>query len=249
MLQRNTPLKSNSKLKSVAPLKRRTPLKSAAPSWGAAPSGDKRSKAEANEKAGTYPERKPRKPLERKPMERKPFPEAGTYPDRKSRPPLPRTPKANKPPKEPKPRLYPVPDQAAAKERKHPDGGAPTKPRKPKTPRAPKALREGEVGEKKTRLIIAERSGGVCEICGLAPVTDAAHRKPRSQGGLWSPSNLLASCRPCHAGNHSQPVKAVANGWHLAMGSAPREEPTTLCIEGVFRKVLLDDAGGLLDVA
>jgi hypothetical protein len=247
VLQRNTPLKSSNKLKSGAPLKRRTPLKSAAPSWGAAPSGEKRTKAPTNDKAGQYPERKPRKPLERKPMERKPperkpFPESGAHPEAKQRNPLPRTPKADKPPKPPKARTYPL--RPANGELK-----TDPKPKKPRTPKAPKALREGEVGEKKTRQIIAERSGGVCEICGLAPVTDAAHRKPRSQGGLWSPSNLIAACRPCHAGNHSQPIKAVQNGWHLAMASIPLEEPTTLCIEGVFRKVLLDDAGGLLDVA
>lgn len=246
MLQRTTPLKSNSKLKSGAPLKRRTPLKSAAPSWGAAPSGEKRAKASTNDKAGQYPERKPRKPLERKPMvrkppERKPFPEPGSYPEAKPRKPITRQPKADKPPKPPKPRTYPSTTPGTA--------SAEPKPKKPKAPRAPRALREGEVGEKKTRLIINERSGGVCEICGLAPATDAAHRKPRSQGGLWSPSNLLAACRPCHAGNHSQPIRAVQNGWHLAMGSSPLEEPTTLCIEGVFRKVLLDDSGGLADAA
>lgn len=178
--------------------------------------------------------------MERKPPERKPFPEGGTYPETKPRKPLSRAPKLDKPPKPPKPRAYPQRTDGASLE---------PKPKKPRAPKPPKALREGEVGEKKTRSIIAERSGGVCEICGLAPVTDAAHRKPRSQGGLWSPSNLLASCRPCHAGNHSQPIKAVQNGWHLAMGSEPLEEPTTLCIEGVFRKVILDDLGGYLEAA
>lgn len=243
MLQRTTPLKSSSKLKSGAPLKRRTPLKSAAPSWGAAPSGAQRGKASSSDKAGQYPEQKPRKQLERKPMvrkppERKPFPEPGSRPDPKPRKPLPRTPPSDKPKRTPKPLGQPTPG--------FPGTSATPKPKKPK---APKALREGEIGEKKTRLIIAERSGGVCEICGKAPFTDAAHRSPRSQGGLWSPSNLLAACRPCHAGNHSHPTRAVENGWHLAMGSIPLEEPTTLCIEGVFRKVLLDDVGGFAEAA
>lgn len=113
-----------------------------------------------------------------------------------------------------------------------------------KSPAKPKRLRDGEIGEAQTRRLIRKRSGGICEICGSSPATDAAHRKPRSQGGLWSPSNLLDACHGCHMNNHANPNAAKAGKWHLPSWSDPLAEPVLLVLLGESMTVLLDDAGG-----
>lgn len=55
--------------------------------------------------------------------------------------------------------------------------------------------------EREVRRIVRDRSGGACEICGV-PAESMHHRRFRSQGGPWAPSNILHLCgdgvRLCH---------------------------------------------------
>jgi hypothetical protein len=51
--------------------------------------------------------------------------------------------------------------------------------------------------EVSTRQAVGNRSGGRCEYCG-AIAMDMHHRLARSQGGLWSPANILHLCRADH---------------------------------------------------
>lgn len=48
-----------------------------------------------------------------------------------------------------------------------------------------------------TRAAVKARSGGRCEWCGLE-ATDMHHRVNKSQGGWWSPANIVHLCRACH---------------------------------------------------
>ena len=71
------------------------------------------------------------------------------------------------------------------------------------------------MNEAKARRIVAERSGGLCELgCG-APATDWAHRRSRAQGGPWRPANSCHLDRRCHQWTEAHPLLAAAGGWRL----------------------------------
>lgn len=99
--------------------------------------------------------------------------------------------------------------------------------------------------EKSCRLVVAERSEGICEKCGKAGGLEKAHRIARSQSGRWDPSNVLDLCHDCHHGNHGAPQSAYDHGWHLK----GHTEDTT-AVRVLFRKgwsvgwAILDDQGG-----
>ncbi|WP_280499411.1 HNH endonuclease [Nocardia cyriacigeorgica] len=96
------------------------------------------------------------------------------------------------------------------------------------------------------RRIIDTRCGGRCERCGQAGYT-IHHRRKRSQGGTWEPSNLLALCGSgttgCHGWVEANPNLATAFGFWLRHGQDSTTTPVWLWGRGV----LLDDAGGLRD--
>lgn len=79
--------------------------------------------------------------------------------------------------------------------------------------------------EKLAREIVYERSGLVCEVCGRARATDWSHRKPRSQGGLWCPTNGLHTCHPHHMLFHRHPEKSRAMGWFVSSSDDPAAAP------------------------
>lgn len=66
--------------------------------------------------------------------------------------------------------------------------------------------RGGEMSETRAREIVYARSGGHCEIALPGVCFGAAasfhHRKKRSQGGLWLPSNGLHTCGSGTTGCH-----------------------------------------------
>lgn len=97
------------------------------------------------------------------------------------------------------------------------------------------------VNEKTARALVYARSGGTCERCGAAPAAEWDHRKNRSQGGLWLPSNGLHLCRNCHAWKTSNPLRATRHGWAVKSWQNPVEVPVRLAAHGL---VLLDDLGG-----
>lgn len=96
--------------------------------------------------------------------------------------------------------------------------------------------------EKAARAIIRERSNGVCEVCGQGRAVDASHRLGRGQGGPWSASNLLHTCRQCHQAMHQSPTRAYAFGQHLRSGAIPADEP----VRTRHGWVRLDDLGGMI---
>jgi hypothetical protein len=114
----------------------------------------------------------------------------------------------------------------------------------PKT--QPRVRRPKNAGEAKTRLLVRERSGGWCEICGVKRAESVHHRRKRSQGGPWSPSNCVHSCgdgvRGCHGWAEGSPNAAAAEGFHLRPGQEPAETPI---VSGLHGYVLLDDHGGI----
>lgn len=102
--------------------------------------------------------------------------------------------------------------------------------------------------EGRTRDLVRARSGGWCERCGERRAETMHHRRFRSQGGPWTPSNILHLCgdgtRLCHgeltAPGFAQRGKYEAAGWIVSSHQDWREVP-------VLRRgelVVLDDLGG-----
>lgn len=93
--------------------------------------------------------------------------------------------------------------------------------------------------EARARQLVAARSGGQCELDAADPATDMHHRKNRSQGGAWAPSNLLHICREHHTWITTHPVLACKQGWAVRRGGDPATVPARLA-QGW---ALLDDLG------
>jgi hypothetical protein len=106
--------------------------------------------------------------------------------------------------------------------------------------------RPKNAGEQRARKLVAERSGGMCEKCGCSPAHGWHHRKNRSQGGPWCPSNGLHLCgdgtRLCHGWVTHYPLKAHdEGGWVVWSFEDPAEVPVLHAIHGWVR--LTDDGG------
>ena len=93
-----------------------------------------------------------------------------------------------------------------------------------------------------------DRAGAFCERCGVyASVRGLTlhHRVKRSQGGKWSPENIVALCGHgttpggCHAWVEHHPNDAEKQGYHVRPWNDPLETP--LLRRGLW--ALLDDAG------
>jgi hypothetical protein len=98
--------------------------------------------------------------------------------------------------------------------------------------------------EATTRRLVKERSQGRCEKCGQ-PAAQMHHRKNRSQGGRWEPSNTLHLCLLCHLWCTEHPLLACSEGWSVRSYMTPRTVVVTL-FGG--RRVYLTDAGDYLEV-
>jgi len=57
-----------------------------------------------------------------------------------------------------------------------------------------------------------ERSGGLCEWCGAAEMTDVHHRAGRLGPDPHRLGNLAGLCRPCHERVHAEPRWAASVG-------------------------------------
>lgn len=88
-----------------------------------------------------------------------------------------------------------------------------------------------------------ERSGRVCEACGMQRATEWQHRLPRSVGGLWVPSNGLHLDHTCHQWVTEHPKQANVLGQHLYSWQQPAETPVLLFGRGW---VLLQDDGTVI---
>src|SRR6478672_8189369 len=82
--------------------------------------------------------------------------------------------------------------------------------------------------ERSTRAAVTGRSGGRCEYCGVR-ATNMHHRIPVSQGGWWSPANILHLCGSgtlgCHGYFTEHPTQAKQVGVILLNSQSPAEEP------------------------
>jgi hypothetical protein len=92
--------------------------------------------------------------------------------------------------------------------------------------------------------LIRERSGGVCEGCGIERATQIHHRKYKSRGGRGNPANGLHVCGFGNAGGcHGIAHTAIGQerGWSLGSYFVPAGEPVMHAAHG---PVLFDDLGG-----
>lgn len=105
------------------------------------------------------------------------------------------------------------------------------------------------MNEKQCRSIVYERSGQLCERCCAGRVRSVHHRKKRSQGGLWEPSNCVLLCgtgvQGCHGWVEHNPSTAHAQGFHVRPWEQPGEVPLYWRLS---QWVLLTNDGGMVDV-
>ena len=99
---------------------------------------------------------------------------------------------------------------------------------------------------KSQRIKLLDRSGGICEVCGLAVATNWHHRKNRSQLGGNELSNALHVCGSgttgCHGHITENPAESYRCGWSVRSGHNPLTTP-------VLRRrdwVLLTDEGEVI---
>lgn len=110
------------------------------------------------------------------------------------------------------------------------------------------------MNEQECRLIVRARSGlgepdwARCERCGASSPLTCHHRRNRSQGGLWAPSNIIVLCgsgtQKCHGHVTANPAEARSEGWSLQAGDDPLLVPIMHHALGML--VLLDDEGMLI---
>lgn len=77
------------------------------------------------------------------------------------------------------------------------------------------------------RLLVAERSGGLCEA-GMGRADDMSHRTSRGRGGPWHWANVLHLSRRVHDLAHRHPARAYALGWFTPTRADPRRIPVWL---------------------
>jgi hypothetical protein len=98
-------------------------------------------------------------------------------------------------------------------------------------------------GERKCRKVVQARSSGACEICGHLGV-QMHHRRNRSQGGRWVPSNIIHVCVECHAEIGAEPAWAVGSGYTVhGTVTVPSETPVRLW--WTYEPALLGDDGSV----
>lgn len=78
--------------------------------------------------------------------------------------------------------------------------------------------------EDATRNAVPNRSNGYCEFCGER-AAEMHHRIARSQGGSWSPANILHLCSPCHRYYTEHPKVAYWLGVSVRRNGNPAHIP------------------------
>lgn len=103
--------------------------------------------------------------------------------------------------------------------------------------------------EAKARDIVAQRSGGRCEVvipnvC-LGVAASVHHR--RKEGRAWNPGNLLHVCGDgtigCHGWIEAHPAKAMEQGLWLRTGESPADTSAHMRWEDQRSWWFLDDEG------
>jgi|LakMenEpi03Aug12_release.lakeMendotaPanAssembly.Ray.scaffolds.fasta_scaffold36601_5 5-methylcytosine-specific restriction endonuclease McrA len=113
------------------------------------------------------------------------------------------------------------------------------------------------MSEKRTRELVRKRStliyemmmptwidtvNPVCEFCGKRSLDEMHHRKYRSQGGAWCPSNIIGLCWQCHKQATLYPQWAYKLGLSVAGSDEPGEVPVAVWYNE--QVVFLDLHGG-----
>ena len=100
------------------------------------------------------------------------------------------------------------------------------------------------MGEKRCRELVKRRAEQRCERCGRLGPTTVHHRKKRSAGGRWDPSNCVALCGHGTAGDHgwaeANPNEAEAEGFHVRPWQIPENIPV---IHALYGRVYLLENG------
>lgn len=97
------------------------------------------------------------------------------------------------------------------------------------------------------RALVAERSNGVCEVCGNERALHHHHRRARNMGSTKRPetnmpANAIHACARCHTDLiEKHRSVALLCGWLVGQYSDPGSVP--LLYRGVY--VRLDDDGGI----
>lgn len=82
----------------------------------------------------------------------------------------------------------------------------------------------------------------LCEFCGKRPLDEMHHRKYRSQGGRWCPSNIVGLCWQCHKQATVRPSWAYVLGISVCGSDDPLLVPCTVWYSE--QPVMLDEHGG-----
>lgn len=77
------------------------------------------------------------------------------------------------------------------------------------------------MNERAARKIVRERADGRCEVCSSARGTDMHHRRNRSQGGRWTPENLMLLCHSHHMWITVNPKQSREQGWSVPSWADP----------------------------
>lgn len=107
--------------------------------------------------------------------------------------------------------------------------------------------------EQECRALVRERSGGMCEVripevCrGMAE--SMHHRNKVSQGGKWTPANILDACGHgtigCHGFIEANPATARSRGLWLSRGQEAAATPFYGVFRGMLAWYLHDDEGSV----
>lgn len=90
---------------------------------------------------------------------------------------------------------------------------------------APKVAKPTPAESRRAYEKVAERSFGLCEVCGVRQATETHHRLHRSHGGLDTVENLIRVCgwgnhSGCHGKAHSDSDR-YTQGWAVRTGYDP----------------------------
>lgn len=111
------------------------------------------------------------------------------------------------------------------------------------------------MNEAQCRGLVSQRSGGLCEarLGGRDALScrgvgeSMHHRRKRSQGGLWTPSNVVHVCGDgttgCHGYIEANPVQARRARLWLYAGMDSLTTPAHMIFRGMRGWYLLDDEG------
>ncbi|MBA9003696.1 HNH endonuclease [Thermomonospora cellulosilytica] len=97
------------------------------------------------------------------------------------------------------------------------------------------------------RLLVLQRDGWACVLCGGRDDLQLHHRKPRRMGGradgspINSPANLVTLCADDHAWAESRRAEALDMGLLLHEADDPEQVPVLTTRRG---PIYLDDVGG-----